>query len=392
METTKGETRRGKDETKDEALPDFSGLPREIITDVFLRLPAKSVGRFRCVSKPYCSMLSDPGFAKRHLALALKKDSGCQKLVVPSRNLHSVDLDSIGDGCEGTMVLSGVKDHPKDGLESVSVDWVEMIGSSNGLVCVYSQKGSSNGFVCVYSPKGGAFLHNPTTGESKRIPESMLDIVHACRHFGFGFDTLTEDYKVLKFVASDEGYRSVDVYSLKTDSWKRISGLPYKRLGCNPGVHFNGAINWVVKLHKGHNPKRVVVAAFDLKTEKFRDIPCPDEVEDCKYLKAATLKGRLCLVYDSFDKHDDIWVMNEYGLESSWTKIRLSMSYRSMTPLWSAKNSEEVLLQLDGKFVLYNFECKTCRNLEFSNVTFRKMFVASTYEESLISPNSYGNA
>ncbi|KFK34410.1 hypothetical protein AALP_AA5G141200 [Arabis alpina] len=375
-------------QSKDGASPYFADLPPEIVTDVCLRLPAKSVGRFRCVSNPFRSMLSNPGFVKKHLALALRKvsDSVHGKLLVPSRHLHSVDLGSIRDGSVATRVLAGVKELSSYGLEPATITWVEIIGSSNGLVSIYTEK-------------AGNFLYNPTTGEAKRLPDSIFPnfidvmvVTSTSKHYGFGFDSLTDDYKLLKFVPSEEGFPCLDVYSLKTNSWNRISCVPFKHIGCNPGLEINGAVHWVVKLLKGQTPKRDVVAAFDLNTQDFRFIPLPDEAEDCKCMKVATLKGRLYLVYDSIDKHEAMWVMNEYGVESSWTKIQLSMSFRSFTPLWSAKNSEEVLVQVDGKFVLYNFEFNTWKNLEFSNVTFRKMFLAHTYVESLISPNSYGNA
>lgn len=88
--------------------------------------------------------------------------------------------------------------------------------------------------------------------------------------------------------------------------------------------------------------------------------------------------------------HDVIWVMNEYGLKSSWSKIRISVSYKSMKPLCSTKNDKEVLLLLDEHLVLYNFERNTWKNLEIPGFEFHKFLHANTYVESLILPNSYG--
>ncbi|VVA96672.1 unnamed protein product [Arabis nemorensis] len=399
MEATKRLRRRGNDggevKTNDEASPEFSDFPPEIITEILLRLPAKSIGRFRCVSKQFCSLSSDLRFVKRHT----ERNAGNRKLLVSSRNLYTVELDSIG---EGIRVLAAVelnyplKDEPgylaekirnyareRGGLELnlnlqlLRRNRVEIIGSSNGLVCIYPEK-------------GGAFLFNPTTGESKKVPESLS---YKGEPYGFGFDTLSDDYKVVKFVATSDnkGYHNADVYSLQRDSWRRIDGLRYKPVYSTLGVRLNGAIHWVVKLEKGQSQKRVVVAAFDLKTEKFRDIQLPDDAGDYKYLQVANLKGHLCLVFCDLGKQVVIWVMNEYGVERSWSKIQLDMFYSSMTPLWSStKNDEEVLLELEGNLVLYNFESKTRWNLKI-NCDIRSTFMANTYVESLISPNSYGN-
>ncbi|KAF2581173.1 hypothetical protein F2Q68_00001526 [Brassica cretica] len=78
----------------------------------------------------------------------------------------------------------------------------------------------------------------------------------------------------------------------------------------------------------------------------FPDEKCPNSV-------VGSLNRRLCVFSRSYDLRDDIWVMNEYGVASSWTRIRISLLYRLMKP---TKNSDEVLLALDKDMVLYNFE------------------------------------
>ncbi|EOY05504.1 F-box and associated interaction domains-containing-like protein [Theobroma cacao] len=42
-------------------------LPDEIVYDILPRLPAKSLQRFKLVSKPWGSLISDPNFAESHL-------------------------------------------------------------------------------------------------------------------------------------------------------------------------------------------------------------------------------------------------------------------------------------------------------------------------------------
>ncbi|KAJ0940146.1 putative F-box domain-containing protein [Helianthus annuus] len=45
-------------------------IPNEIIEDILLRLPMKSLFRFRSVSKPWLSRISRPSFTKLHLTRA----------------------------------------------------------------------------------------------------------------------------------------------------------------------------------------------------------------------------------------------------------------------------------------------------------------------------------
>ncbi|ESQ49421.1 hypothetical protein EUTSA_v10020779mg [Eutrema salsugineum] len=428
MEATKRERRReeddndGNEETKQEASSESLVLPPELIREILIRLPAKSIGRFKCISKLFHSLSSDPGFAKSHLDLTLRNDSVHRKLIVSSHNLYALDLNSIGDGCQGIrdlvalelsyplkddpsvfdeMIRVYVRDHLYGGGSEVDQDdrrvmlklnaksfrrnWVEIVGSSNGLVCI--------------SPGEGAlFLYNPTTGESKRLPETLppksKEYGEQFQTFGFGFDDLTSDYKVVKLIADNDDVLHASVYSLKTDSWRWIRDLTYQHNdGFNSGVHLKGAIHWVLTLEDGNHNQRLVLA-FDLRTEEFREMPLPDGAEDClhrfKNFVVGNLNGRLCVVNSCYEVHDDIWVMNEYGEASSWRRIRISLLYRSMKPLCSTKNSEEVLLELDGDMVLYNFETDASRNLGIRGVKLSDGFEANTYVESLISPNTYG--
>ncbi|XP_010520737.1 PREDICTED: F-box/kelch-repeat protein At3g06240-like [Tarenaya hassleriana] len=423
MERAKRERRRDdgneEEERRGEAPPEFPLLPLEIIREVLLRLPVKSIGRFRCVSKLSRALSSDPEFAKTHLDLSLRNDafrSGRRKLIVSFHNLYTVDFDSIGDGCEGIRELDAVeisyplKDQPSFFCEiirglvrgriscfgftfeerSVMVNlssspyrrnWVDIVGSCNGLVCI--------------SPADGAvFMFNPTTGESKRIPdlpESGFE-EEDYETFGFGFDAITDDYKVVALVSGDDVLNS-SVYSLKTDSWKPLVNFPYRGSLNRSGVLVNGAIHWVASPEEDN---RRVVVAFDLTSEQFKDMALPDEAEDCQHrfrgFVAGNLNGRLCIVNNCQEMHDDIWVMNEYGMASSWSRIRISVCYSFMKPLCSGKNEEETLMEVDGEMVLYNFGNDTSSSLVLKGVELRDGFEANAYIESLISPNSYGRA
>ena len=388
-ETTKKNERRRREETTEKASLE---LPPEIIREILLRLPAKSIGRFRCVSKLFRSLSSDPKFANNHLDLTIRNDAVHRKLIVSSHNLYALDLDSIG--CQRFRDLVAqelsypLKEDPikfdemikchvgENMLKPYRRNWVEIIGSSHGLVCI--------------SPcEGALFLYNPTTGESKRLLISAGG--EEFQTLGFGFDALTDDYKVVKLVADGDNVLKSSVYSLKSDSWRWIRDLSYEHKDCfSSGVTLRGAVHWVFA-----NDSQRVVLAFDFKTEEFREMLLPgEEAEDCGHsyrnFVVGVINGRLCLVNSCYEVHDDVWVMDEYGVASSWRRIRISLLYRSMKPLCSSENGEEVLLELDGDMVLYNFESHASRYLGIRGVKLSDGFEADAYVESLISPNSYG--
>ncbi|XP_010546896.1 PREDICTED: F-box/kelch-repeat protein At3g06240-like [Tarenaya hassleriana] len=370
--------------------PEAPCLPPEIIREILLRLPAKSIGRFRCVSKLFRSISLAPEFAKTHLGLSLRNDtfrSGRRRLIVCRRDLYMVDFDSIVDTCDGIEDLDDVE-IPESPVMSDLVSscyqegyWVQMVGSCNGLVCTTNDNND-------------VFLFNLTTGESKEIP-SLLEFLKSKSKqgrvyvLGLGFDAITNDYKVVALVSGD--VQNVTVYSLKTDSWKWVGGSRHGYYGPASGLFFNGAIHWVAKHLEGG---RRVVVAFDLTTEQFKDMALPDKAKDSPhgFLQLHTLNGRLCMVYRcNFDyEYNDFWVMNEYGVASSWARVKISEWYMSMKPLCSANKEEETLMELNGELVLYNFRNDTFTSLSVKDAKLRRGFEADTYIESLVSPNSIG--
>lgn len=404
MAATKREKRRR------ETSPEPLQLPPDIIREILIRLPAKTIGRFRCVSKLFRSLSSDPGFAKRHLDLTLHR-----KLIVSAHNLYALGLDGIGDAFDGITDLVAVElNYP---LKEIPSKYSEMIRRTYcGSVEIIRRSavlhprnrvqiiGSSNGLMCI-SPAdddGDLFLYNPTTGDSKRLLPDLLvgGGEEGFEAHGFGYDDLTDDYKVVKLVADNQRVVVASVYSLKADSWKRIRDLNYKNDVV--AVNKSSAIHWVFTFEEATTStttkKSVLVLAFDVKTDTFRAMPLPGGAVDCSHhdyrgFYVGDLNGRLCVINRCDGDHNDIWVMEEYGVASSWTRIRIELLFMHMRPLCSTENSDdEAILELDGEMVVYNFEADAWRFLQIRGANLRGGFETHTYLESLVSPSSYGVA
>jgi len=110
----------------------------------------------------------------------------------------------------------------------------------------------------------------------------------------------------------------VNVYSLKSGSWKKAESSPdYQPVASKvgPAVFLDGCIHW---FSRRTIDQKDTIVAFDLAEEKFREVPLPNSIDSCKL---AVLGGCLC----TFDEtRPDVWVMKEHGVQKSWTKFTIN--------------------------------------------------------------------
>ncbi|GKC78461.1 putative F-box domain-containing protein, partial [Tanacetum coccineum] len=151
----------------------------------------------------------------------------------------------------------------------------------------WSVGGSSNGLVCMYElarPENPIRVINPLTRKFRELrkPQGRA-IDEACKTccLGFGYDSSTDDYKV--------------VTAIYNRSDPRAHLFNYDQLQ-TPGILFNGALHWFWVDTNSITYKRVIVS-FDLAKEEFREIPEPD---DTRYVygygsRLGIIEGRLCI-------------------------------------------------------------------------------------------------
>ncbi|KAF5180489.1 hypothetical protein FRX31_029926 [Thalictrum thalictroides] len=67
--------------------------------------------------------------------------------------------------------------------------------------------------------------------------------------------------------------------------------------------------------------KENAILAFEITTEKFVEVPCPDDHHGLAMI-VGQYQGKLCFYHDEFINYSfDLWVMNEYKVRESWTKV-----------------------------------------------------------------------
>ncbi|GJV45752.1 putative F-box domain-containing protein [Tanacetum coccineum] len=148
----------------------------DICEQILVRLDVEDLIRYKSVCKSWKSLISHPRFVKAH-----------QKRQV---NLIPYRMGIIPN------YLS------KYGAEHY------MVGSSNGLACINSFDGDE------------IIVANPWTREERMLQKLPVSPDRSC--WGFGYDALTDDYKVLFGAAESFEKTAFHVFSLKSNVWKHV--------------------------------------------------------------------------------------------------------------------------------------------------------------------------
>ncbi|XP_038725472.1 F-box/kelch-repeat protein At3g06240-like [Tripterygium wilfordii] len=340
-------------------------IPEDEVMDILTRLPGKSLMRFKSVCKPWCGLFRNSDFiSKHHLKQTHLSNSNFSVLVK-----HGAQKED----CFSFLYSSSVRDGGEEVLtlkESVYMPFTKdfqhnpvVLGPCNGLLCVYD-----------HCEKIG--LWNPAIREFKPLPLSPIERPSGTEltsfgNLGFGFDRKANDYKILRFVTNyfDEGMSSVDqveIYSLKTDSWREISsvdvipgGIPWFN------QYNNGVYYWWADGDDGG-----LILSFDFADEVFDKVPLPDfGVSWVDYLpQLAIYNGLLAVIVytrEGPERLVDKWVMIERGVKESWVKqASIGPVPGVERPLGFLKNGGLFLEDLEGQLVLYDPSSQQLKNLQ----------------------------
>ncbi|XP_059627014.1 F-box/kelch-repeat protein At3g06240-like [Cornus florida] len=185
----------------------FLNLPEEMEMDVLSRLPVESLVRFKCVSNPFRSLISDPYFVKFHLNRSILSKNG-QKILCSRFPRQSIDFESLLDDDDDNNKKPQIND------------------DSNA--------------ICYVVDELNVILYNPSSRVSKKLPEipnTPLFFDKSRRiecYYGFGFDSDNDDYKnvcmygLISFCANGtfDGYGWLMKENGVKASWTRFLTLP----------------------------------------------------------------------------------------------------------------------------------------------------------------------
>lgn len=319
-------------------------FPKHLVFNILFKLPVRSVVRFRCVCRSWCALFSDPNFVYKNLLSCSDSTTNSQILVKYDDYRFEYYL-AFSFLCNDTFDMSPPQEipYPHDIMEKCS--FVDIVGSCcNGVICL--RDGYFFGDLLglwddVYNYESNIVLWNPTTSETKILPQSNLSHPPPERFsleiVEFGFDSTTCDYKVLRifeYLTHDNQCDYLaEIYSLRDDTWRKLDvslnswELPsYKFENGDSEYNYdhrahtgaNGTFHWCAK-ERDHS--RDLIVSFDLSNEVIKTTALPDAFSSRYFWRTILCLNEHVALSLSTNHHVELWVLLEYGVEESWTKL-----------------------------------------------------------------------
>lgn len=357
-------------------------LPLDLIVDILIRLPVRSLARFRCASRSFRSLIDGQDFVNRYVNHSIETNSnlGLSVSVENSkwkRRYYSLSFDQYAfDNClEIDLPL----------MKNCKFGFI--IGSCNGLLALEN------------SCRNIMLLLNPLTKRHRVLPTFYRDLSRCVPSLeGFGFDVGSGDFKLVKILAFGKpmNYTEVAVFSLRVNSWRRIQDFPYFWVTGRCSVFVNGALHWAAALNQDADRNDIIIA-FDLKSEEFYQVPLPPIVGiEGYYIVVEALGGCLCLLCkfddDDDDRPWDLWVMKEYGVNDSWTNLAtlLNVGGGNVKPLVYSRSEDKVLLHAVRRDLCwYDLERHRVRSIVEIDDKVRRCDMCTVCVNTLVSPNAH---
>ncbi|TKY51463.1 F-box/kelch-repeat protein [Spatholobus suberectus] len=292
-------------------------LPEELVLEILLRVPVRSLLRFKCICRSWKILISDSQFVKYHLRTSTAHPNMAhQHLVSPIFGNSKMVSDSV------QSLFRNPPSTPAEGHCFKMNDNYCILGSCNGLLCL-----------CHFHQRY-VTLWNPSIRlTSKRLSTGLVRPGASIIHNGFGYDHVNDTYKLV--VAVEDHHETVTkVYSFGANSWKMIQNFP-----CRPtrglGKFVSGTLNWIAKRGVADDD-RWVILSLDLGTETYGEVLLPDGDGDNICIPVLAVLVLSCVsFFDSKKAHWVVWLMKEYGLQDSWTKLMTIPLFIEGDPTWN---------------------------------------------------------
>ncbi|PHU20456.1 hypothetical protein BC332_11607 [Capsicum chinense] len=282
-------------------------FPEEIIMDILIRLPVQSLLRFKCASKFWKTLISDPSSKAKHNNHAKKNKRILIAQQVPGagKSFYFYSLSSLS--AQPLQKLCFPSTHKPQRYV--------ILCCCDGLCLLWSCSGA------------GHLLWNPSTNESVEFPDHEYPDA-TCSTYGLAFDSINDDYKILKIDNEGSLTSPNKIFALKSGCWRNIDnhprGLVNGMRGDNSLAFVRGAFHWISK----DNLSRYFMISLNISNEVYGEISLPEGICSrwiCLKRGISVLQGMLC----AYCTHESprggctfkLWVMKDYGVKESWTEL-----------------------------------------------------------------------
>uniref|UniRef100_A0A0D9ZPY3 F-box domain-containing protein n=1 Tax=Oryza glumipatula TaxID=40148 RepID=A0A0D9ZPY3_9ORYZ len=331
-----------------------ANLPDDIISEILLLLPARSLIRFRAVCRSWDARLSSPSFAEAYAANAAAHRMTNYKFVffAPSPNRSTAAYSCTRRTVAVDRLFT---------VDRLRTDFLCLCSKPCHGLLLFSDARSRRYWVC-----------NPSTGECRRLPQQHRGLTGSSA--GLVYDHRTKERKVVHlFFKERTAERDQDqdqciqceVYTLQDPSrqWRpangdveSLTGRAVKALEIEdmvtkvPPVLAAGCLHWLVYPNRGDDvslePGQDAILCFSVTTENLRLLNAPasvlhavhhrrlDENFSAVPIHLAELQGSLCVVHDLRQRGSettssiDLWMLRDHDA-GEW-----SLDYRiAVTPI-----------------------------------------------------------
>ncbi|QHN76076.1 hypothetical protein HN51_053669 [Arachis hypogaea] len=297
--------------------PTLPILPPELIELILLRLPARSLLKFKSVCKSWKTLISSSDFIKNQVQLSIMAEPAISELHLVYSNIFRFNNNEIG-----FIPIQSLLENLSFGIEVV---YFAVEGYNVNIT------GSCNGFLCLTNLPSFDFkvrLLNPCTGLASEwltlhseYDQQQRPLIST---FGFGYDHVNDKFKILTVVKN-----STKIYTFGAHSWITVQDIPLYTLDWDGTfVTGTGTLNWLAtkiasSITYPVNQTAIVVLSFNFGNESYGQIALPNVEGGMIHREPVlvTLRNSLCVCHGYQCSGWDLWMMKEYGNEDSWTRM-----------------------------------------------------------------------
>ncbi|KAL1209864.1 F-box protein [Cardamine amara subsp. amara] len=228
-------------------------IPTDLITEVFSRLPAKSIARFRTLSKQWASKFSSTDFTE----LFLRRSSNRPRLLFGVKK------------CGEWLFFSSPQPQNPSLSSVVAVDYhIKISGDVSKYLCGYASGLIYFPDMCI--AHGAPVICNPISGMYGILPE--LDRYRKARGF-LGFDPIEKQFKALSEVyafCDQRDHHQILTLGTRELSWRSSTiQCPKYDSSLSEGICINGVLYY---LADSVRDLPCVIVSFDVRSEEFKFI------------------------------------------------------------------------------------------------------------------------
>nr|XP_051229277.1 F-box/kelch-repeat protein At2g43270-like [Lolium perenne] len=274
-------------------------IPGDLISEILVRLPVRSLLRFKSVCRTWHATISGRSFISTHLQRSFSDHQRHPSFLI------SPDLQTVAR-------LVYTLDLQRD---SAPVQ-VYMLGHCNGLVLIPTDT--------------KMYVLNPSTRELLTLPESTREMLSPSSIFrsivGLGLDPSTNNYKVVRFFSypSDLSRMGMEICTITETAraWRSpVADPPYPISDYQTATFFQGSLFWTLDELILMPPPECRLLRFCLKDEVFSFVmhpPCPG-LDDGDEFTLNVLDGELCLAQFDSSQRMVMWMTND-AVNPQWDR------------------------------------------------------------------------